>query len=99
MTKITFIFDNPEDTNSFEESFAGITDLFKGLPNTVKTEFSKVHPKEDGSATPAHRMVDIYFETYDDACNAVKTAEAQKLFPDVFKISSGNVKVLFCEIK
>lgn len=99
-TKITFIYDNPADPKTFETRFAEEhRSLLAALPGVQKMEVSKVHPKEDGSPTPAYRMVDLYFNDYQAACEAVKTPEAAKLFPSVFGMATGGVKILFSEIE
>jgi hypothetical protein len=58
-TKITIIYDNPADPDTFE---AGYTDQLvkaKALPGLQRIESAKVWPKEDGSPTPAYRIVDL----------------------------------------
>lgn len=100
MTKITFIYDNPQDPAAFESAFhSEHLPLVNAMPGVEKVEVSKVCPKEDGSPTPAYRMVDLYFASYDDACNAVKTAEAGKLFPSAFGLATGGLKVLFSDVE
>jgi uncharacterized protein (TIGR02118 family) len=75
-TKITVIYDNPTDPEAFEAAYVGLVDLARQLPGLASLETSKVWPKEDGTPTPAYRMVDMYFPDYDTASAAVTTAEA-----------------------
>ena len=75
-TKITFIIDNPADPAAFEAVYQSIEDSAKQLPKLRRLEAGKVWPKEDGTATPAHRTVDLYFDSYEDASAAVETAAA-----------------------
>ena len=99
-TKITFVYDNPADPAAFEAAFAdGHLALAASLPGVERIESSKVWPKEDGSPTPAHRMVDLYFADYDAACAAVATPEAGHLFPAVFALATGGVRILFSDIE
>lgn len=71
-TKITAIFDNPADPAAFDIAWAdGVVELAKQLPGLQSIETSKVWPKEDGSPTPAYRMLDMYFADYDSASAAV----------------------------
>ena len=73
-TKITVIYDNPTDPAAFETGYAAEqVELARQLPGLQKIETSKVWPKEDGSPTPAYRMVDLYFPDYDTASAAVTT--------------------------
>jgi uncharacterized protein (TIGR02118 family) len=98
-TKITVIYDNPTDPEAFEAGYAGQVDLARKLPGLTKIETSKVWPKEDGTATPAYRLVDMYFPDYDTASAAVTTAEAGELFPSIFGLATGGVRIVFAEIE
>ncbi len=99
-TKITIIYDNPVDPAAFESAYAsGQVELAKKLPGLESIETSKVWPKEDGSPTPAYRMVDLYFPDYDTACTAVTTAEAGDLFASVMGSATGGLRVLFSDVE
>lgn len=98
-TKITFIYDNPTDAEAFEAGYGESLALAKKLPGITRVETSKVWPKEDGSETPAYRSVDLYFTDYDSASAAVATEEAGALFPTVFGLATGGVRILFSEIE
>ncbi|MFB2598776.1 EthD family reductase [Herbiconiux sp. P17] len=79
-TKITLIIDNPSDVAAFESDYRDIAALAHQLPEVRRVESAKVWPKEDGTPTPAHRTLDLYFDSYDDASAAVTTPEAGQLF-------------------
>jgi uncharacterized protein (TIGR02118 family) len=99
-TKITVIYDNPTDADAFESAYAdGQVALAKALPGIVRFETSKVWPKEDGSPTPAYRMLDMYFPDYETASAAVATPEAGALFPSIFGLATGGVRILFSDIE
>ncbi len=99
-TKITFLFANPAEPDGFEAGFAdGYLDLVRALPGVERVESAKVWPKEDGSPTPAHRVVDAYFADYDAACAAVRTQAAGALFPETFRLGTGGVTVLFSDVE
>lgn len=99
-TKITFLFDNPADPETFEKAYAdGYLDLVRALPGTRRLEAAKVWPKEDGSPTPAYRQVDAYFDDYDAACAAVRTEAAGALFPATFQLATGGVRILFSDVE
>jgi uncharacterized protein (TIGR02118 family) len=98
-TKITIIYDNPTDPDVFESDYSGQIDLAKALPGLTRIEASKVWPKEDGSPTPLYRMVDLYFPDYDTASAAVTTAEAAALFPSIFGLATGGVRIAFSDIE
>lgn len=99
-TKITFLFANPADPAQFEAGFAdGYLDLVRALPGAQRVESAKVWPKEDGSPTPAYRVVDAYFADYDAACAAVRTEQAGTLFPVSFGLGTGGVTILFSDVE
>lgn len=63
-TKITIIIDAADPT-AFEEAYPGLLAAARKLPDLQRVEAGKVWPKEDGSPTPAHRTLDLYFDDYD----------------------------------
>jgi uncharacterized protein (TIGR02118 family) len=99
-TKITVIYDNPTDPAAFETGYAaGLVEAARKLPGLQRIETSKVWPKEDGSPTPAYRMIDLYFADYDAASAAVTTPEAGELFPLIFGLGTGGQRILFSDIE
>jgi uncharacterized protein (TIGR02118 family) len=99
-TKITIIYDNPTDPAAFEAGYAGNqVALAKALPGLTRIETSKVWPKEDGTATPAYRMMDLYFDSYESASAAVTTPEAAALFPSIFGLATGGVRIAFADVE
>jgi uncharacterized protein (TIGR02118 family) len=76
-TKITVIYDNPLDPQAFESAYgAEQLEAARRIPGHIRVEASKVWPKEDGSPTPAYRMIDLYYTDYAAASAAVTTPEA-----------------------
>jgi uncharacterized protein (TIGR02118 family) len=98
-TKITVIYDNPTDPDSFETGYDGQVALVKALPGVTRVETAKVWPKEDGTPTPAYRTIDAYFPDYDTASAAVATPEAGELFPNIFGLATGGVRILFADVE
>jgi uncharacterized protein (TIGR02118 family) len=99
-TKISVIFDNPSDPEAFEARYAqDFVGRAKALPGAVSLETSKVWPKEDGTATPAYRTVDIYFPDYATASAAVTGPEAGALFGLVGELATGGFRALFCHLE
>ncbi|MDG4825211.1 hypothetical protein O7635_25475 [Asanoa sp. WMMD1127] len=79
-TKIALIIDNPANPDEFEKAYAEVRQAAEQLPKLQRLESAKVWPKEDGTATPAYRTLDLYFDSYDDASAAVATPAAAALF-------------------
>lgn len=98
-TKITVIYDNPQDPAAFEAGYPEQLALARKLPGLRKLESAKVWPKEDGTPTPAYRLLDLYFADYDAASQAVTTAEAGTLFGSIFGLATGGVRVVFADVE
>ncbi|MBM9469264.1 EthD family reductase [Nakamurella leprariae] len=99
-TKITVIYDNPVDPESFESTYPRAqVDLARALPGVQSVESSKVWPKEDGSPTPAYRMLDLSFPDYDTASRAVTTPEAGAFLASVQSAATGGVRILFSDVE
>ena len=79
-TKITLIIDNPADPAAFEQTYGQLVTVAQTLAGLRRLESAKVWPKEDGTPTPAHRTLDLYFDSYDDASAAVQSPEAGTFF-------------------
>jgi hypothetical protein len=79
-TKITLIIDNPTDPDAFESGYPELVALAQRLPELRRIESAKVWPKEDGTPTPSHRTLDLYFDDYEDAAAAVSTPAAGEFF-------------------
>lgn len=98
-TKITAVFSNPQDPDAFEAGHSEQIALAKKIPGVKKIESAKVWPKEDGSETPAYRVLDLYFTDYDAASKAVTTEEAGAFVGKVTELATGGVQLLFCDIE
>ncbi len=98
-TKITLIIDNPANPGDFERAYADVKAAAATFPKLQRLESAKVWPKEDGSPTPAYRLIDMYFPDYDTASAAVTTAEAGALFPSIFGLATGGVRIVFADIE
>jgi hypothetical protein len=97
-TKITLILDNPADVDAFEAGYPDLIDQAAKLPGLVRLESAKVLPKEDGTATPAFRTLDLYFDDYPAASKAVTTPEAGAFFEKLNAMNS-TFTGLFSEVE
>jgi uncharacterized protein (TIGR02118 family) len=95
-TKISFVYSNPVDPAAFEAAYPDQLALARKLPGLVRLQASKVWPKEDGSPTPAYRLLDLYFADYTDASRAA--AEAGALVGATLEHATGGVVIAFAEV-
>src|SRR6185437_8949806 len=95
-TKISFVYSNPTDPAAFEAAYPEQLALARKLPGLTRLQASKVWPKEDGSPTPAYRLLDLYFADYEAASAAA--AEAGSLIAATFKHAAGGVVIAFAEV-
>ena len=98
-TKITVIYDIPLDPDVFEAGYDDQIALAKKLPGVLKVESAKVFPKEDGSAAPAYRLLDLHFTGYDAASEAVTTAEAGAFVGKIKELATGGVRIVFTDVE
>ena len=98
-TKIIFIYDNPTDPDAFEAAYPEQFTLAERVPGVQQLESSKVWPKEDGSPTPAYRLLELSFSSYETASAAVTTEEAGKLIAYVFELATGGVRIVFVDVE
>jgi len=99
-TKLTVIYDNPVDPGAFETAYvAEQLEAARKIPGYVRLEASKVWPKEDGTPTPAYRMIDLYFADYDAASLAVTTPEAGAFIQALFRLATGGVRILMSDVE
>ncbi|WP_432563644.1 EthD domain-containing protein [Kineococcus sp. SYSU DK003] len=97
-TKITFVIDNPDEPEAFERAYPEVLDLARALPRLQRLESARVWPKEDGTPTPAHRTLDLYFDSYEGASAAVATPPAAELFQQLLATGTP-FTALFSEVE
>jgi uncharacterized protein (TIGR02118 family) len=98
-TKITVIYDNPQDPDVFEAGYHEQLALASKMPGVQRVESAKVRPKEDGTPTPAYRLLDLYFTGYDAASEAVTTAQASAFVAKIRELATGGVRIVFAEVE
>jgi hypothetical protein len=70
--------------------------MARKLPGLTRLQTSRVWPKEDGSPTPACRMLDLYFA--DCAAASAAAAEAGPLVGATLGHATGGVLIAFAEV-
>lgn len=95
-TKITFVYSDPEDPEAFEAAYPDQLALARKLPGLTRLQAARVWPKEDGSPTPAYRLLDLYFADY--AAASAAAAEAGPLVGATVQHATGGVLIAFAEV-
>lgn len=95
-TKITFVYSNPADPAAFEAAYPDQLALARTLPGLTRLQAAKVWPKEDGSPTPAYRLLDLYFADY--AAASAAAAEVGPLVTATVEHATGGVVIAFAEV-
>lgn len=95
-TKISFIYSNPTDPAAFEAAYPEQVALARQLPGLTRLQASKVWPKEDGSQTPAYRLLDLYFPDY--AAASAAAGAAGPLVGATLEHATGGVVIAFAEV-
>jgi uncharacterized protein (TIGR02118 family) len=95
-TKISFVYSNPADPDAFETAYPDQIALARKLPGLTRLQTSKVWPKEDGSPTPAYRLLDLYFADY--AAASAAAAQAGPLVAATVEHATGGVVIAFAEV-
>ena len=95
-TKISFVYTNPTDPAAFEAAYPEQLALARKLPGLTRLQVSKVWPKEDGSPTPAYRLLDLYFADY--AAASAAASEAGPLVGATLEHATGGVLILFAQV-
>ncbi|MEU9193170.1 EthD family reductase [Streptomyces hundungensis] len=98
-TKITAIYENPKSPEAFEAGHQEQIVLAKAIPGVQRVGSAKVWPKEDGSPTPAYRVLDLYFTDYAAAGKAVTSEEASAFVAKAFELATGGVRLLFVDVE
>jgi len=98
-TKITLIYDHPQDPDAFEAGYPDQLALAEKMPGIDRLESSKVWLKEDGTPTPAYRVLDLYFSDYDAANDAAASVEAGAFFPNALALATGGVRIVFADVE
>jgi uncharacterized protein (TIGR02118 family) len=64
MVKLTFLFNEPEDRNAFDDYFFNRhLPLHSAIKNVKRREIARVLGAPDGSATPYHLIAEYYFDS------------------------------------
>jgi hypothetical protein len=99
VTTISVIHDDPADPAAFEAGHPDQVAPARKMPGVQKVESAKVFPKEDGSPTPAYRLLDLHVADYDAANRAVTTEQAGAFLPAVPDLATGGVRIVVADVE
>jgi uncharacterized protein (TIGR02118 family) len=97
-TKISLVYSNPTDPAAFEAEYPEQLAMARKLPGVTRVQVSRVWPKEDGSPTPAYRLLDLYFADYAAASAAAGSPEAGAFVGATLEHATGGVVIAFAEV-
>jgi len=94
-SKITVMYDAPQDADAFEAQYHHQLALVAGIPGLQRVETHRVWPT--GQATPplAYRVVELHFEDLEAMQSAVATQEARRFFPSIFGLGAGGAHLVY----
>ncbi|WP_375407538.1 EthD family reductase [uncultured Amnibacterium sp.] len=98
-TKIELIVDNLDDNAAFDALLPDLLEKAKALPGLERLVSGKVWPKEDGTPTPAHRSLILWFADYDTASAATSSETGEAFFGAFFGGAGGKVTGLFTDVE
>ena len=94
--KISFVYYNPRDPDAFEAAYPEQLAMARRLSGLTRLQTSRVWPKEDGSPTPAYRLLDLYFADY--AAASAAAAEAGPFVDATLEHATGGVLIAFVQV-
>ncbi|GAA1759724.1 EthD family reductase [Agromyces humatus] len=78
--KLSLIIEVPARPVEFESAFPALLDLAGTMPGLLRIETARIFPCRDGSPSPVHRTLDLYFDSYRTASRATDTPLAKTFF-------------------
>jgi hypothetical protein len=99
ITRITVMFDNPVDPVAVEARYRDRLAPAREVPGVQQVRSAEAWPKEDGSPTPAYRLLDLDFVDYAAASAAVTTEAAAAFLPSVLEPPMGGVRIVFTAVE
>ncbi|MEO6253193.1 MAG: EthD family reductase [Ferruginibacter sp.] len=95
MLKVTVLYAQPTDLESFEKYYAEThTPLVGKVQGIVKAELTKFLPNADGTAAAYYRMAELYFAGPAEMEQALSSPEGQALAADLPNFATGGATVL-----
>jgi uncharacterized protein (TIGR02118 family) len=92
MVKLTLLYYQPKDPESFERYYAEIhLPLVSKVSGIRRLELAKVTGTPDGSSPAFFRIGELYFDSTEQMQEVISTPEMQAAIADISNFASGGV--------
>lgn len=99
MIKLTVLYNQPKDPESFESYYANThMPLVGKIEGLEKAEVTKFLPNADGTAPAYYRMAELYFYSQEDLQQSMGSAEGAAASEDIQNFATGGFQILVGEI-
>jgi hypothetical protein len=98
-TKITVMFDVPQDPDAFEVDYHEQVALAATIPHLQRIETHSVWPTGHDSPVLAYRLVELFFQDRCAVGGAMGSQQAEGFFPRVFGLGSGGVHIVLHDLE
>lgn len=99
MVKLTVLYGTPPDTKAFENYYLNThLPIAQTMQGVRRIELAKVVGAPDGSASPFHRIAELYFDDSNHMKTVMATPEAQRTVADIGNFATGGVTVFSSEV-
>ena len=99
MLKLTFLYNHPQDPETFEEYYANEhLPLAAKIPNVLRFESGRVG-NVDGSEPPYPRIVELWFESAERLSEALSSSEGKTATGDIRNFATGGAAVFVSEVE
>jgi uncharacterized protein (TIGR02118 family) len=97
MVKFSILFGVPAETLGFENLYNDFLALVERMPGITRREVSNVIGSPRGDS-PFYRMLEVYFESYDQLDAALNSPAGQEAGGELSKFPAGTFEMLFAEV-
>jgi len=96
-TKITVMYDVPQNPDAFEACYKDQLALAASIPGLQRVETHRIWPTGQERPVLAYRLVELFFEDPGALQDAMDSHEAGRFFPSVFELGAGGAHIVYHE--
>ena len=97
MIKFMILFGQPENADSFENTYQDFLALIERMPNTLRRQVAHVTGSPQGRPD-VYRILEIYFESSEKQREALMSAVGQEAGAELARLPSGSVQLFFADV-